>query len=80
MNLTKHHAEHLVPMIHIENIPHLLQFGITQASSSNANLDYITIGDGSLISKRNETRIPNGRWLGEYIPFYFGTRMPKRRF
>ncbi len=32
--------------------------------------------DDSIISTRNNIEIPNGKKLGNYIPFYFGSRMP----
>ena len=63
-------------MTHIENIPHVLQFGITHSSSPNANPHFVAIGDSSLIITRSQFILENGRQLGEYIPFYFGTRMP----
>lgn len=63
-------------MTHIENIPHIFQYGITHADSPNANPGYIPIGDCSLISSRNDFIVPGGRTLGEYIPFYFGICMP----
>lgn len=63
-------------MTHIENIPHILQYGITHSSSSNANPDFKPIGDSSLISTRNDFVLNNGRYLGEYIPFYFAVRTP----
>lgn len=67
---------YLYRMTHIENIPHILQYGITRIDSPNANKGYVSIGDSSLISKRNDFTVPNGRTLGEYIPFYFGVCMP----
>jgi len=67
---------YLFRMTHIENIPHILKFGLTHASSTNANPNFVPIGDNSLINTRNEYRLINGRKLGDYIPFYFGTRMP----
>jgi hypothetical protein len=63
-------------MIHIQNIPHILQHGITHSNSPNANPHFVPIGDGSLIAHRNNFRLNNGRRLGEYIPFYFGVRTP----
>ena len=63
-------------MMHIGNIPHSLLYGITHISSANANKNYIPIGDPSLISNRNSFLMPNGKTLGQYIPFYFGVRMP----
>lgn len=67
---------YLFRMTHIENIPHILQNGITHSTSANANLNFVPIGDGSLIATRNDFLLNNGRRLGGYIPFYFGTRTP----
>lgn len=66
----------LFRMTHIENIPHILQRGITHRASPNRNATFVPIGDGSLIESRNSFVLPNQRMLGEYIPFYFGIRMP----
>lgn len=67
---------YLYRMTHIENIPHILQFGITHSTSANANPNFRPIGDNSLISTRNNYTLYNGKLLGEYIPFYFGVRTP----
>jgi len=66
----------LYRMTHIKNIPHVLKHGITHISSASKNKNYVSIGDGSLISARNDFSMPNGKTLGAYIPFYFGPRMP----
>lgn len=63
-------------MLHIDNISHVLQYGITKIDSVNANQNYKAIGDSSLISNRNSFLIPNGKKLGNYIPFYFWFKMP----
>lgn len=63
-------------MTHIENIPHIVENGITHAASVNANPDFRPIGDPALIQTRNGFVLENGRCLGEYIPFYFGIKMP----
>lgn len=74
-------------MTHIENMPHILKFGITHKDSSNSNPNFITIGDVSLIDTRSkkEVIVDNGDQkyqnankiiLGDFIPFYFGIRMP----
>ena len=73
-------------MTHIKNIPHILKYGITHKNSPNANPNYEEIGDISLISTRSTKRvyINNGDLsvagqsiiLGDFIPFYFGVRMP----
>ena len=67
---------YLFRMTHIENIPHILNAGITHISSANRNTAYKPIGDSSLINRRNSVVTPNSTTLGDYIPFYFGTRMP----
>lgn len=73
-------------LTHIDNIPHILQFGITHRNSQNQNPNFKTIGDISLIETRNEkkVKVDNGDLsinvpeiiLGDFIPFYFGVRMP----
>ena len=66
----------LFRMTHIENILHILANGITHITSPNSNPNFVPIGDGSLISTRDDFILSNGRRLGEYIPFYFGVRTP----
>ncbi len=70
---------------HIDNIPHILEYGITHRNSVNANPNFKAIGDASLINTRNNktVNITNGNnqvieqiTLGDFIPFYFGVRMP----
>ena len=63
-------------MSHIDNISHIWEYGITKIDSVNANNDYKSIGDGSIINIRDNFDIPNGNRLGQYIPFYFWYRMP----
>lgn len=70
---------YLYRMTHIDNIPHILQYGITHRTSPNANPDFKSIGDSSLISHRKTFSFSiNGvtHYLGDFIPFYFGKRMP----
>ncbi|MCX6270422.1 MAG: DUF4433 domain-containing protein [Bacteroidetes bacterium] len=78
----------LYRITHIENIPHILQFGITRKDSLHKNPDYKNIGDLSLIDTRSKknVNIDNGEFdtrngltsiaLGDFIPFYFGVKMP----
>jgi len=72
---------------HIENIPHILEHGITHCQSESRNGRYVNIGDVSLIDNRRTKTVvvDNGDLefessktivLGEYTPFYFGIRMP----
>jgi hypothetical protein len=77
----------LYRMTHIENVPHILKYGITHRNSPNANSLFKVIGDVSLISTRDtkRVRVDNGDSskakvpgivLGDFIPFYFGIKMP----
>ena len=70
---------------HIENIPHILNYGITHKNSTNSNPNFKAIGDSSLINTRNKKKVfvTNGSRviiktikLGDFIPFYFGVKMP----
>ncbi len=67
---------YLFRMTHIENIPHILKYGLTHSNSKHSNPDYVPIGDNSLIATRSNFLLRNGRKLGDYIPFYFGVRTP----
>ncbi|WP_108425032.1 DUF4433 domain-containing protein [Flagellimonas amoyensis] len=73
MNLSK---IYIYRMTHIENIPHIINYGITHKTSLNSNKSFKPIGDSSLIGTRNTFPMPNGDFLGEYIPFYMGNRTP----
>lgn len=77
----------LYRITHINNIPHILKNGITHKNSKNANDDYISIGDQSLIENRTNKEVeilsdfankqnPEYINLGDFIPFYFGIKMP----
>lgn len=66
----------LFRITHIDNMQHILQYGITHSSSKFSNPNYAPIGDNSLISIRSNYRLRNGKLLGDYIPFYFGPRSP----
>ncbi len=73
-------------MSHVENIPHILKHGLTQSNSPNSNPNFIGIGDTSLIRTRKtkKVQVDNGNFfesietilLGDFIPFYFGVKMP----
>lgn len=73
MNLEK---VYIFRMTHIANIPHILKYGVTHKDSVNRNRNYVSIGDSTLISRRENYTLPNGKKLGDYIPFYFGKRTP----
>lgn len=72
---------------HIDNIPHIIANGITHKDSSNANANFVSIGDKSLIINRDSKKvnIDNGKLnypieeitLGDFTPFYFGNKLPR---
>jgi hypothetical protein len=52
-------------MTHIENIPHILKYGITHRKSINSNPNFVNIGDLSLIENRENKSVivDNGDFL-----------------
>ncbi len=58
---------------HINNLSLLLQNGIVNKHHSNANKNYIEIGNPEIIDVRSTTpvRIYNYGMIGDYVPFYF---------
>ncbi len=74
-------------LTHINNVKHILSYGITHSDSKYKNPNYVNIGDMSLINTRKDKKVivDNGLHhcnnkktitLGDFIPFYFGVRMP----
>lgn len=80
MQLPRLESVFLYRMTHIDNVPHILRHGIVHESSANANPAFTPIGDSSLISHRRQRVVAtfDGKTitLGDFIPFYFGVRMP----
>lgn len=72
--------DYLYRMVHIDNISHILKYGITHRNSTNACEDYVPIGDSSIIQKRlqqyHTTESGDSFVIGDFIPFYFYARMP----
>ena len=57
-------------MIHIQNIPHILQEGFVHPASMRASRHYVSIGDAAVILKRNNRFIDQVHRISDYIPFY----------
>jgi hypothetical protein len=69
---------YLYRITHINNLQHILRFGLTTAGHPNANPKFIGIGDKTLIAVRKDKFVPvfsNGQ-LSEYVPFYLGAHSP----
>ncbi|MCC5922059.1 MAG: DUF4433 domain-containing protein [Cyclobacteriaceae bacterium] len=76
----------LYRVTHIKNVPHILVNGITKKDSPNCNPLFESIGDQSLIDNRSTKKVwvDNGDMtnpivqitLGDFVPFYFGVKMP----
>lgn len=66
----------LYRIVHIENIKHILKYGITHKSSVNANKNYIDIGDNEIINSRSDRILIDNYKIGDFIPFYFAYRTP----
>ncbi|MCM1450735.1 MAG: DUF4433 domain-containing protein [Clostridium sp.] len=60
---------------HIDNIPHILKFGLLRPNSPNCDEKYVNIGDSQIINIRKNKRFA-GINLSECVPFYFGPRSP----
>lgn len=67
---------YLFRMTHIENIPHILKYGITHTESEFANKGYIGIGDQTIIETRKDKVLIDNKKIGDFIPFYFAYRTP----
>lgn len=63
-------------MTHIDNIPQILLRGFVHATSLDADPNYISIGDSSVIKVREQKIVRKDLTIGDYIPFYFGVRSP----
>lgn len=69
----------LFRITHIHNLEHILNNGLHTIHSEQANPNFKSIGDLSLIEyRKKEMEVPVEPYgkFSEYIPFYFGTRQP----
>lgn len=63
-------------LVHILNIPHVLQYGFVHRTSPHANSNYVSIGDSTIIDIRNTRHVNKKNTIGDFIPLYFGPRSP----
>ena len=68
----------LYRITHIHNLEYDMKHGLFIAKSSEANPNYLQIGDSTLINYRKELPAPDppGGTLADYVPFYLGPRSP----
>lgn len=60
-------------IVHVANVPWILEYGLHCKNSTIQDPNYVNIGNSSLIDKRARrcVPIPPGGTLSDYVPFYF---------
>jgi len=60
-------------IVHVENVPWILEHGLHCRNSPDQDLNYVNIGSADLIDKRSRrvVPVPPGGTLSDYVPFYF---------
>lgn len=60
-------------IVHVRNVPWILEHGLVCRNSPKQNPHYLNIGNVDLIDKRSHrvVPIPPGGTLSDYVPFYF---------
>lgn len=72
----KKHIKFAFRIIHINNIPHVMKYGLVHNNSPFASDSYVPIGDMSVMDARSTKQLPDGSFLSEYIPFYLDQDPP----
>lgn len=57
-------------------MPHVMKYGLVHNDSPFASDSFVPIGDMSVMDVRSTKQLPDGSFLSEYIPFYFGPGSP----
>ena len=60
-------------IVHVDNLPWMLEHGLQCRNSSLSNPNYVPIGKEEIIASRKERQvpIPPSGGYGDYVPFYF---------
>ena len=53
-----------------------MKYGLVHNDSPFASDSFVPKGDMSVMDARSTKQLPDGSFLSEYIPFYFGPRSP----
>ena len=72
----KKHIRYAFGILHKDNMPHVMKYGLVHNDSPFARDSFVPIGDMSVMDARSTKQLPDGAFLSEYIPFYFGPRSP----
>ena len=72
----KKHIRYAFRILHKDNMPHVMKYGLVHNDSPFARDSFVPIGDMSVMDVRSTKQLPDGSFLSEYIPFYFGPRSP----
>ena len=72
----KTHIRYAFRILHIDNMPHVMKYGLVHNDSPFASDSFVPIDDMSVMDARSTKQLPDGSFLSEYIPFYFGPRSP----
>lgn len=72
LNLNPEKA-YIFRIVHIDNVPWILEHGIHCRSAKQQDPNYVEIGSPGLIGKRATFQVPlaPGGTLSDYVPFYF---------
>lgn len=57
-------------------MPLVMKYGLVHNDSPFARDGFVPIGDMSVMDAHSTKQLPDGSFLSEYIPFYFGPRSP----
>ena len=72
----KKHIRYAFGILHKDNMPHVMKYGVVHNDSPFARDSFVPIGDMSVMDVRSTKQLPDGSFLSEYIPFYFGPGSP----
>ena len=72
----KKHIRYAFRILHKDNMPHVMKYGLVHNDSPFARDSFVPIGDMSVMDVRSTKQLPDGSFLSEYIPFYFGPGSP----
>ena len=78
MTLLTPEKAYIFRIVHIANVPWILDNGLHCRNSRQHDPDFVEIGNSELIEKRKQREVdsPQGGVLSDYVPFYFTPHSP----